>query len=99
MAKAIESANQAIDDAREDYSKAHKEAEEIMQEARKKAEDILKPAREKIKEAQYQRYNAVKEFNQKYGPYTESYTGERAYNEFKRNSDWWNSIINEIFYI
>lgn len=97
MATAIETANLAIDDARENYAKVYKEAEQIVEKARKEAEELLKPAREKIKDAQYKKYNAVKEFNKQYGPYTVSYTGERAYNEFKRNSDWLNYMINELF--
>lgn len=94
MASAIEKANLNIDEARENYANEYKKAEEIISKARQEAEDILKPAREKIEEAQRKKYDAVKEFNKKYGPYTVSYTGEKAYNEFKRNSDWFNSLIN-----
>ena len=97
MATAIEKANETIEEARENYAKVYDEAEKIVKKAKEEAENILKPAREKIKEAQYAKYNAVKAFNQKYGPYTVSYTGEKAYNEFKRNSDWFNHIIRELF--
>lgn len=97
MAESIEKANSEIDDARENYAKVYEEAEKIINKARKEAEDLLNPARERIREAQYKKYNAVKEFNNKYGPYTVSYTGEKAYNEFKRSSDWMNYMINEFF--
>ena len=98
MANAIEKANSEIDDARENYAKVYKEADELVKKARKEAEDLLKPAKEKIEEAQQKKYDAVKRFNDKYGTYTVSYTGEKAYNEFKRNSDWFDYIFNKLFF-
>lgn len=98
MAKAIEKANSEIDDARENYAKVYKEADELVKKARKEAEELLSPAKEKIEEAQKKKYDAVKAFNDKYGTYTVSYTGEKAYNEFKRNSDWFNYMFNKFFW-
>ena len=73
-------------------------AEEIVNKAKSEAAELLKPAKEQIREAQYNKYEKVKQFNNKYGPYSVSYTGEKAYNEFKRSSDWFNYLLNEFFY-
>lgn len=84
MANAIEKADQEIDMAYDSYNKAVKQVEELKKEYDKKAEEILKPAREAIKDAQKKRFNALKEFNQKYGTYTKTYTGDKALKEFNR---------------
>lgn len=97
MASKIENANAEIENARENYAKIYDEAQKKIETAKAEAEKMLIPARAKVKDAQYKKYMAVKEFNQNYGPYTVSYTGEKAYNEFRRNSDWLNYIINEFF--
>lgn len=99
MAAEIEKANLSIEEAMENYAKVYKEAEEIVNKAKSEAAELLKPAKKNIREAQYNKYEKVKQFNNKYGPYSVSYTGEKAYNEFKRSSDWFNYLLNEFFYI
>ena len=58
---------------------------------------MLKDAEDKITEAQERRYEAIKNFNEKFGTYTKTYTGDEAYNEFKRNADLFELIFNRIF--
>ena len=93
LAKAVDEADACVDAARENYKKVKAEPVKIIEEAYEKAEKLLEPAENAVQEAQKTKYNAVVEFNKKYGPYTESYTGDKAYNEFKKTSEWFDDLF------
>lgn len=97
MAKAVEDADKEIDEAQEQYTKAIQEAKDVIQKAKEEADKIVSPAKEKLNEARQKRYDAIKSFNSKYGPYSVTYTGDKAYTEFKRNYDFINQFFNEFF--
>lgn len=93
-AAVIKEAEDNVFAAQEKFNEAKKEAQKIIEEARKKAEDIVRTSSKELSAAQEKRYKALKEFNNKFGPYTVSYTGEKAYNEFKKAIDYFNDILN-----
>ena len=84
MSKTIEEANKKLEEANSVYEVAKQKATEIINEAKQKANEILGAAREKVRLAQEEKYKAVSAFNDKFGPYTISLTGEKAAEEFNR---------------
>lgn len=97
LANAIETADANLNKAYEEYELAQKEAKKIMDEAIQKSNEILTPAKENIKNAQVEKYKAISAFNKKYGTYTTTYTGDKAYNEFRRTSDWIDNLFSKFF--
>lgn len=94
LSKAIEEADVAIETAKENYCKAQEEATKITEEAQQKINELLTPAKTAINNAHEQKFKLLSEFNKKFGSYTITYTGDKAYNEFKRATDWINDIFN-----
>lgn len=87
LAKLIEDAEADIDKARDELVKVKSDAMEIVKSTETTVTEMLKDAEDKIIEAQERRYEAIKTFNEKFGAYTKTYTGDKAYNEFKRNAE------------
>lgn len=81
LAKAIEEADKALDNAYEDLKNAKLEVEKLQQEYDEKVDSIMNPVREHLKLMQKERADAIKEFNEKFGVYTTTYTGNEALNE------------------
>lgn len=96
-AEIVKAADAEVDEARDKLSAARKEAQEIIQKANKEATEILREASKELSAAQEKRYTALKEFNAKYGPYTMSYTGDKAYTEWKRAVESFNEFFNQFF--
>lgn len=94
LSKNIESAEEALDKAYQDYDIAKEEAQKVINEAYDKAKEILTPAKEAVQEAQKAKYNAISEFSDKYGCYTTVLTGSKAYDEFKRTVDIFNRMTD-----
>ena len=84
LAKLIEDAEADIDKARDELVKVKEEAMTIVKATEATVNEMLKDAEDKITEAQERRYEAIKNFNEKFGTYTKTYTGDKAYNEFKQ---------------
>ena len=98
MAQAIEEADKEIDEAQENYIRATKEAKELIKQSTEEADKkLIIPAQERLKDARQKRYDAIKQFNEKYGPYSVTYTGNKAYTEFKRNYDFINQFFDNFF--
>lgn len=97
MASAIEKAQKELEFAEEELEKANRQAEEIFSKAYEDALALIKPAKDKVEDCQKAKYQAIKEFNKVYGPYSVSYTGEKAYNEWKRSFERLDSIFNRFF--
>lgn len=93
LAKAIENADKELDDAYAALTAAEKQVEELQNEYDQRVADIMDPARERIRECTRKRAEAIKEFNEKYGVYTTTYTGNKALNELMRAD----KIIDDIF--
>ena len=98
LANAVELAESALTKAYDDYEIAKEEVRKILEESNQKALDILTPAKENIKKAQEERYKAISAFNNKFGIYTTTYSGDRAWKEFKRATSWINDIFNNFLF-
>ncbi len=96
LAKLIEDAEADIDKARDELVKVKEEAMTIVKATEATVNEMLKDAEDKITEAQERRYEAIKNFNEKFGTYTKTYTGDKAYNEFKRNADLMGLLFNHL---
>ena len=84
LAKAVEDADKALDLAYEELGKAKAQAEELQKEYTEKVHSVMAPARDKIKECATARAAAIKEFNDNFGVYTTTYSGNKALNELSK---------------
>ena len=66
MARKIDEANDRIDRAYQSYDAAKKQVNDIINEAKKQVKNILDPAKKEISDAENDRMEAIKEFNEKY---------------------------------
>lgn len=94
LAKLIEDAEADIDKARDELVEVKAEALKIVESTEKTVDKMLKEAEDNISEAQQRRYELIKTFNEKFGTYTKTYTGNDAYNEFMRNANLISSLFN-----
>lgn len=97
MAKKVDMANTRIELAYENYEEAKKQVNEIVEEAKKKINEIIEPAKKEIKDAENERLEAIRDFNSKYGVYTETYTGDKAVEQYNRTINHFNSIFENIW--
>lgn len=109
MATAVERAESELDYAytqlevaKEKASKIYSEAKEQANEIYKKAEEemqaVLKDAKQAVTDAQEKKFKAVRDFNNKFGVYTTTYSGNKALEELKRANSWINDIFNGFFF-
>lgn len=84
LAKAVEDADKALDLAYEELEKAKAQVEELQKEYDDKVDAIMTPAHDKIKECARARATAIKEFNDNFGVYTTTYSGNKALNELSK---------------
>lgn len=96
-ANAIQKVDEEVAKKQEAFLDARKQAQKILSDAQAEANKIVRAASKELSEAQEKRFEALKAFNEKFGPYSISYTGEKAYNEFKKTLDWFNSFFDFIF--
>ena len=87
LAKAVEDADIALDKAYEDLKAAKEKVEELQKEYDEKVDAIMDPACAKIQECTKARADAIKEFNDNFGVYTTTYTGNKALNEFAKTAN------------
>ena len=77
--------------------KALKEAKrqdrELFNEYKQKSNDLINPCKEKIKECLNARSEAIKEFNNNFGVYTTTYTGDKALQEFGKFVDLFSNLF------
>lgn len=74
----------AINEAYKELEEARKKANEILAEARKRANAVVKTASDKLDEETQKRRDLITSWNKEFGPYTVTYTGERAEEEYRR---------------
>lgn len=94
LSKAVEEAEKAVADAFAQYELVEAQVTELIDECNKKVEELRKPAKQAIQKAEQQKYEAIAAYNKKYGTYSVVYTGDKAFNEFKRLS----SIVDKLFF-
>lgn len=97
MARKIDEANDRIDRAYQSYDAAKKQVNDIINEAKKQVKDILDPAKKEISDAENERMEAIKEFNEKYGVYTETFSGDKAVEQYNRVLNQFNSAFENFW--
>ena len=95
--KKIEEADTNLDAQYLKYNEAKKKVIELKKKNDAECEKILTEARKELKDAQDKKFAAVQLFNEKYGPYKVSYTGEKALQEMRRHIDMSNDFLTWFF--
>lgn len=86
-AKVIEEADKALEEEYAKYEEAKKKIIQLKKKCDEECEKILFDAKKELKVAQDKKFAAVQKFNEKFGPYTISYTGDKALKEMRRHFD------------
>ena len=84
LAKAIEEADEKVTQANKEYNVAKAEAKKVAQEADKKIDEIFTDAENKIKEAEQEKFKLIQKWNEEFGTYNKTYTGQKALEEYER---------------
>lgn len=84
LAGKIEEADKKLKAANEYYDAAKAKAKDLLEKTNKQVREILGDAENQLKAAENAKYNAIIEFNKKYGAYKTEYTGEKAVEEFNK---------------
>lgn len=86
-AKVIEEADKILDEEYTKYEEVKKHVIELKKKCDEECEKLLLDAKKELKAAQDKKFAAVQQFNEKFGPYTISYTGDKALKEMRRHFD------------
>ena len=97
LAAEVDTAENKLKEAYSDYDVAKKEVEELSKKYLEEVNKILEPARQKVKKAEKERYEAIRRFNDCFGAYQITLTGDRAAKEFRRALNEINSIHRNFF--
>lgn len=95
-AKAIEDADEKVKEAYNNLSLAQEKAKILSEEYIKELNNIMTPAREAVREAEATKLEAIRQFNQKFGVYKVSYTGNKAVEEYIRAINMFDNTFNII---
>lgn len=98
LSQKIEEADTALDLAYENYEKAKAKVVELKKETDQKCQDIIKEAKKQLRAAQDSKYARVASFNDKFGPYSVSYTGDKALKEMNRHLSWFDDLLNSFWF-
>ena len=98
LADAVDEADKAVSTAYSNLEVVYAEANDILREAKQKANKLVDEAKTQLKNAQQKKFEAVSKFNEKFGTYTTTYTGDRALEELRRATSWVNDIFNNFFF-
>ena len=93
LAKKIEVANTALEEAYKAMEEAKKKDKELYEKYKEESKNIIEPCREEISKCLNDRAEAIKEFNRKFGSYKTTYTGDKALEEFDRILNIFNSFF------
>ena len=90
----LENRFEAVISPYDELDVANQRVKTLSKEYLKQVDSILEPAKKKVKDAQQKKYEAIKAFNEKFGPFRTIYTGQKAIDEFSRINkladDFWN---------
>ena len=84
LSDAIAEADKKVDNAYKGLEAAKKEAAAIIKETREKANNLINEAAKKVESETSERANQIGKFNEEFGPYMVTYTGNRAEEEYNR---------------
>jgi len=93
LAKAVEDADKALDKAYENLKLAEEQVAKLQKEYDDKVDAIMTPAHDEIKACAKARAEAIKDFNDNFGAYTTTYSGNKAIQEL----DKLDSMINQFW--
>lgn len=97
LAAEVETADEALKEAYANYESAKTKIEEISKKYLAEVNDILEPAQKAVKDAEKNRYEAIRRFNDSYGAYQVTYTGARAADEMMKAISNINSRASKLF--
>ena len=98
LAKAVDDADKALDNAYECLEEAKKKVAQLQKEYDEKVDAIMNPARDLTIECTKARADAIKAFNDKFGVYTTTYTGNKALNEMVKMEKIFDNIFKRFYY-
>ena len=87
LARNVEEADSAVDCAYTKYEEALKQAAEIVHKANEEATRIRRDAAQEVRKAEAKKIEAIRCFNEKFGPYTKVYSGDKALKEYHKAVD------------
>lgn len=97
-AKAVKDAETQVEIAHKSYDKAISKVQELQKEYDQKVKEIMDPAVDQLVKAQKDRADAITKFNDKYGTYTTTYTGNEALKEFDKFVDRCSKLFDNRFW-
>lgn len=98
LAKAVEDAEKDLDEAYAGLEEAKAKVAELQKEYDEKVDAIMNPARDRIKECAKLRAEAIKEFNEHFGVYTTTYSGNKALNELAKTASILDKLWNRFYW-
>lgn len=98
LAKAVEDAEKDLDEAYENLKWAKEKVAELQKEYDEKVDAIMNPVQNEIKECTKARADAIKEFNDNFGVYTTTYTGNKALNELAKAEEMLNKFWKRFYW-
>jgi exonuclease VII small subunit len=84
LANAIEDCDVELDRAYQKYEEAKKICQKILEESNTQMTDILDKAKKEISDAQEKKAKYLAAFNNEFGTFKVSYTGDKALKEFEK---------------
>jgi hypothetical protein len=97
LAANVDAAEENLKTAYAEYEVAKKQVEELSKTYLESVEAILTPAKEAVKKAEQERYAAIRKFNESFGAYQVTLTGDRAAKEMMRAINEMNSVQRKVF--
>lgn len=97
LAANVDAAEEKLKAAYAEYDVAKKQIEELSKTYLESVDAILTPAKEAVKKAEQERYAAIRKFNESFGAYQVTLTGDRAAKEMMRALNELNSIQRKVF--
>lgn len=76
LVKKIEAASESVKAAKDEYQKAREKAAKILEYSNREIEKLLNAAEDKVREAKKAEFEAIAEFNERFGPYVRQYTAD-----------------------
>lgn len=98
LAKNIEEAKAAVDDAYIQFDEAKAKVEELQKEYDAKVNEIMDPVRSNLQKCVAAKRDAIQEFNKNYGAYTTVYKGNDAINEWIKTAKSIDKIFNRLWW-
>ena len=97
LATEVEAADEALKEAYANYESAKTKVEELSKKYLSEVNEILEPAQKAVKDAEKNRYEAIRRFNDTYGAYQVTYTGARAADEMMKAISNINNRASKLF--